>query len=450
MVHDREEPVILRGSARTMHLAVMGGTGVGKTYFLENLIRQDIAQGTGFAVFDVHGDLAQNIVAYLAERARTNEEILDRVVIVEPFDETHTVGFNPLERARHTSAFLQAQELAHILHLRWKTESFGPRTEELLRSALYTLSVRNLTLLELSQLLTDQVFRQTLVKEIGEKAVADYWEGRYDPLSERAQAQVREPLLTRVSGFLADPQVREIVGQRQSTFSFDEAIRKSLWVVINLSKGLLGEKNSEVLGSLFFTKLQLDVLGQARIPEEERKLFTVYADELQNLVGSNFATLIAEARKYGLSVAAGHQYWRQLSPEMRGAMLGVGSRLLFRVSYHDARELAGELDARGKEEIAKKMTTLAKGEALFRTGSQRLVKLIVEKHEKAESSPEEIERLKGCSRERYAMSRREVREDIEERFRERSLPGIQQSKKQSEAGSIVKRNQKEYATEDSS
>ena len=204
MVYDREEPVILRESARTMHLAVMGGTGVGKSYFLENLIRQDIAHGTGFAVFDVHGDLAENIVVYLAERARESKEIFDRIVIIEPFDETHTIGFNPLERSKHTSAFLQAQELAHILRLRWQKQSFGPRTEEVLRSALHTLSARGLTLLELPELLTNGAFRRTLIREIGEKAVTDYWRGRYDPLSEAMQAQVREPLLTRVSAFLAD------------------------------------------------------------------------------------------------------------------------------------------------------------------------------------------------------------------------------------------------------
>lgn len=432
MVHGREEPVILPGRARLTHLAVMGGTGTGKTYFLENLIRQDIEQGTGFAVFDVHGDLAKKIIAYVAERTNRSEEMRDRIVIVEPFDEKYTIGFNPLERTSNTSASLQAQELAHILHLRWRRESFGARTEEVLRAALYTLSARNLTLLELPQLLTDSAFRRGLVGEIAEKAIADYWRGRYDPLSERMQAQVREPLLTRVSAFLANPQIREIVGQRKSTFSFDEAIGKSLWVVINLAKGVLGEENAEVLGSLLFTKLQFAVLGQARIPERERKFFAVYADELQNLVGGNFATLIAEARKYRLSVVAGHQYWRQLSPEMRAAMLGVGSRILFRVSYSDARQLAGELDARSKEENVVRLTKLKRGEALYRTGSERVVKVRVERHEKAKSSAEEIEGLKAHAQRRYAKSRKAIQEDIQRRFEEGSLERVRQARELSD------------------
>ena len=436
MVYDREEPVILRESARTMHLAVMGGTGVGKSYFLENLIRQDIAHGTGFAVFDVHGDLAENIVMYLAERARERKEILDRIVIIEPFDETHTIGFNPLERSKHTSAFLQAQELAHILRLRWQKQSFGPRTEEVLRSALYTLSACGLTLLELPELLTNGAFRRTLIREIGEKAVTDYWRGRYDPLSEAMQAQVREPLLTRVSAFLADPQVREIVGQRKSTFTFAEAIQKSLWVVINLSKGILGRENAEVLGSLLFTKLELDVLGQARIQESKRKLFAVYADELQNLVGAKLATLIAEGRKYRLSLTGGHQYWRQLSPEMRAAMLGVGSRLIFRVSYQDARGLAGELDPRGKERLAEELPTLERGQAIFRTGLEGAVKLQVEKHDKAKSRSEDIERVRVHSRKNYGTNRSEIRKDIEGRFREGAQERIGELKKEGEAEAI--------------
>jgi DNA helicase HerA-like ATPase len=180
MVLDRLEPVILREEERPMHLAVMGLTGVGKSYFLENLIRQDIDHGTGFVVFDMHRDLADNIVAYPAERTGKDGEELDRIVVIEPFDETHTVGFNPLERGRETSAFLQAQELAHILHARWETKSFGARTEELLRMALYTLSEADLTMLEVPRLLTNEVFRREVVGKIGERGVRDFWEGRFE------------------------------------------------------------------------------------------------------------------------------------------------------------------------------------------------------------------------------------------------------------------------------
>lgn len=413
---DRTRTVIFNEAARPSHLAVMGLSGVGKSYLLESLIRQDIDHGTGLVLFDVHGDLADSVVAYLAEHA-TSPELLDRVVLVEPFDPSHSVGFNPLELSQGTSAFLQAQELAHILRSRWETRSFSPRSEELLRSALYTLSVHNLTILELPLLLTNASFRMRLVRMLAEPGIADYWRGRYEALSEPMKAVVREPLLTRVSAFVADPQIRDIIGQRKSTFSFHEAMAAGQWVIVNLSKGRLGE-NSAVLGSLLFTKLELDVMARARVPQAERTLFSVYADELQNLAGRNLATLVAEARKFGVSIVTGNQFWRQLSPEVRAAMLGVGSRVFFRLHYHDALELAGELHPSEKQWYVELLTRLPRGEAVFRSGAERPIPFAVSRHRRAKASPTEIETLRERCRARFAALRTIVGQDIEERYQQ--------------------------------
>ncbi len=412
---NRRDAVIFPETARATHLGVMGLSGVGKTYFLENLIRQDIEHRTGFAVFDVHGDLADGIVGYLAERISSEPTLADRVVIVEPFDPYSSIGFNPLHRTTETSAFFQAQELAHILHTRWETRTFGPRTEELLRNALYTLSSQDLTLLELPYLLANREFRGVLVDTLDEPGVKDYWKGRYEPLSDAMKAVIREPLLTRISAFLADPHIREVVGQRRSTFTFRDAIAKSLWVVINLSKGRLGE-NSAVLGSLLFTKLELEVMAQAKTPEADRKFFAVYADELQNLTGRNFATLIAEARKYRVSVTAGHQFWHQLPLEMRTAMLGVGSRVFFRLHYHDAREMAGELNPAEKQWYTEVLTRLPRGHAVFRTATDDPISFAVESHKAPQSTSLQIEQLKTRSRALYATPRPVIRQDIEYRY----------------------------------
>lgn len=414
-----EEPVIMPQGARTMHLAVMGLSGVGKTYFLENLIRQDIEQGTGLAVFDVHGDLADSIIAYLAEHARNKPEALTRIVLIEPFDPHYSIGFNPLERTLETSEYIQAQEMAKILHARWETKTFGPRTEELLRNALYTLSAHQLTLLELPALLVNRPFRDELVEGLREPAVIDYWKGRYDPLSEPMKAAVREPLLTRISGFLADPHIRQIVGQPRSTFTFEQAIGESLWIIINLSKGKLGE-NSVILGSLLFTKLELAVMAQARTPEAQRKLFTVYADELQNFTGGNFATLVAEARKYRVSLTASHQYWSQLPQALRSAMLSVGSRVLFRLHYHDALQLAGEIEPKEKQWAAALLTTLPRGTAVFRTGAQDPLQFRVERHIEPQSTREDIDQLRRASHARYSTARSAIAEDIDQRYRSHS------------------------------
>ncbi len=412
---NRSEIVILPEALRPQHLGILGLSGVGKTYFMENLIRQDIDHGTGFVVFDVHGDLADRIVDYLAERADHAPEILDTTILIEPFDQSYSVGFNPLEKAPHTSPFVQTQQLAHILRSRWETETFGPRTEELLQNALYVLSAHNLTLLELPHLLINKVFREGLIDSLSESAITDYWRGRYEPLSEAMKATVREPLLIRVSRFLSDPQIREITGQQQSTFTFSDAIARGLRVVVNLSKGKLGE-NSSVLGSLLFTKLELEVMAQAQVRESERKLFAIYADELQNFVGDNFATLIAEARKYRVAITAGHQFWRQLPPAMRAAMLSVGSRVFFRLHYHDAVQLAGELEPTEKQWYATLLTRLPRGGALFRSGPDRPIPFAVEKHIDARPTAVKVARLRDRSRSLYATPRSNIREEIERRY----------------------------------
>jgi hypothetical protein len=400
--------VLLREELRPMHVAIMGLSGVGKTYFIEHLIRQDIEHGTGFVVFDVHGDLADAVIAHVAAVARERPEVRDRLVLVEPFDPTYSIGFNPLELAPDTSPYLQAQELAHILRTRWETKSFGTRTEELLRNSLYALAASELTLVELPHLLSDTSFRNRVVSALSDEAALTYWRERYGHLSDRMQVVVREPLLTRVSAFLADPQVRDIVGQARSTFTFREAIQQGHMVIINLSKGRLGE-NSAVLGSLLFTKLVLDVMAQSRLRESERKLFTIYADEMQNLAGHNFTTLIAEARKYRVSVVAGHQFWHQLSPDMRAALLGVGSRVLFRLHYHDAKELAGELEPRERKWYVEFLTRLARGEAVFRSGAGAPISFRVPTHRKATCTRAEIQALRDASHTRHAVPRDAIR-----------------------------------------
>jgi hypothetical protein len=304
-------------------LGILGLSGSGKTYFIEHLLRQDIAKKNGFVLFDVHGDLADSILAHLAERANADPEVRKRTVLLEPFDPERTFGFNPLEEQAGVSAFLQAQEFAHILRARWRDENLGPRTEELLRNSLYTLCVNGRTLLDLQRLLTNKSTRRQWSAQLL-PAISRYWTDRYDALSARMQALFREPLLTRISSFVDDPIIRDIVRQRKSTFSFRKAFNEGLWIIINLSKGRLGA-NSQILGSLLFAKLELEIMSLADVPAARRRLFSVYADELQNLAGSTFGRLVAEARKYNIALVAGHQFWKQLAPPFREAMLAVGA-----------------------------------------------------------------------------------------------------------------------------
>ena len=417
-VGDRKTAVILPESARPTHLGIVGLTGTGKTYFLENLIRQDVAHGTGFAVFDVHGDLSQSILAFLASCAADAPHIADRVVLVEPFDARHSVAFNPLELTPGTSPHFLAQELAHVLRARWETSTFGPRTEELLHHALYTLSTNNLTILELPALLSSHHYRRKLLAKVQDPVVLQYWKTRYDALSAAMQRVFADPLLTRTSTFLAHPYIRDVLAQTTSTISFRSAIQKGLWLIINLSKGKLGDENSHVLGSLLFTKLTLDVMAQAALPERDRSLFSVYADELQNLAGPHIATLISEARKYRVALTTGQQFWQQLTPYMRAAVLAMGSHLFFRLHYDDAFHLAPTLDPARRNFYTQLLTKLPRGEACFRTTHHPPAVLDVLPHRASPASSDEIEYLRDRSRLRYAR----LRSDVSRELLQRQIP----------------------------
>ena len=399
--------VVFPATMRPQHLGILGLSGSGKTHFIEHLIRQDIEQQIGFVVFDVHGDLAEHVTAFLAERGSFDSEVYARTVIIEPFDPDRSFGFNPLEPTPNTSPFLQAQEFAYILRRRWEEDHLGPRTQELLRNSLFTLSVSGETLLRLPKLLTQRRTRDKLVERLPDGEVKHFWTHRYNRLSANMQGVVREPLLTRISAFVSDPLIRDILGQKKSTFSFQEAMQKGLWVIVNLSQGRLGE-NSTILGSLLLTKLELEVMARAHVPEKERKLFAVYVDELQKLAGESFGRLIAEARKYQVSLVTGHQFWRQLEPYLQQAMLAVGSKAYFRLHYHDAADLAGELAVDEQPRYRRVLTLLERGEAVARIGARRPVLFTVPAVRPGKPTPEEIERLRAESARRYTTARSQI------------------------------------------
>lgn len=393
---------------RVQHLAVIGLSGTGKTYFLEHMIHQDIRHGNGFVVFDVHGDLAEHLTRYLAERGELDPEIYERTVLIEPFDRERTIGFNPLERTRHTSAFHQAHEFARILRARWGQDRFGPRTEQVLFNALYALSANNRTMVDLSRLLSRADFRRQLVGHLDSADVKEYWTERFEQMSPKMQAAVREPVLTRMGALLENPFLRDMLAQARSTFTFRQAIEQRLFVIINLSKGRLGEDNALLLGGLLFAKLALDIMSLADMPEAARKLFCVYADEVQNLASDTFSQLIAEARKYRVALVVGHQFWKQLKPAFRQAVLAMGSKACFRLHHQDALVLAAELAPQERLRYVTRLTTLERGAAVVRLGADQPVVITVPDHPAASPTPGQVLRLRTESARRYGRRRDEL------------------------------------------
>jgi hypothetical protein len=354
----------LSNGRRAMHIAILGKTGSGKSFAMRHAAEQDVEAGRGFVYFDFHGDAISFLLRTINRKERQlRKHLSDRLILIDPTDPIVSVGFNPLEGAGES--FIRITEFTQVLRQRWSLDHFGARTDELLRNTLYALSANGLTLLELSLLLTHAGFRASCLKKITNLEIRQYFELRYDQLSEAMRATMREPILNKISTFTADPHFRHIVGQEHSTFSVKDAMDQGYWVIVNLTKGKLGEQ-APTLGSLIFT-----VIKNAIFTREKRSLFTLYCDEIQNLVafGSGIETILSEARKFGVAIFSANQFLDQYPPEMRAAILAVGTHVFFQLSSADANQVAQALD--GGKPLGERLKNLRQRHCIVKTGAER-------------------------------------------------------------------------------
>jgi hypothetical protein len=362
--------VTLTNLRRSMHMAVLGKTGSGKSSFLRHLSAQDIEAGRGFVYFDLHGDATPFLLRTVsALERRLHRHLSNRLILIDPADSAVSVGFNPLEQ--ESPDFVRIAEFAQVLRERWALDHFGARTDELLRNALFVLSANGLTLLELAPLLTHAGFRTTALQRVTNPEVREYFASRYDQVSEAMRATMREPILNKTSAFTADPHFRHIIGQTRSTFSIREAMDEGYWVVVNLAKGRLGEQ-AFTLGSLILT-----VIKNALFTREKRSLYTLYCDEIQNLVayGSGIETILSEARKFGVSVVSANQFLDQYPAEMRAAILAVGTHAFFQLSSADANLVAKALD--GGRPLAERLRNLPQRSCVVKSGPDRYAEVCI-------------------------------------------------------------------------
>src|ERR1022692_1159888 len=344
--------VTLSNVRRAMHIAVLGKTGTGKSSLLRHLCQQDIEGDRGFLYFDLHGDATPFLLRTInARERRLQRHLSDKLILVEPADPYVSVGLNPLEQGSSPD-FVRVAEFAEVLKQRWALDRFGARTDELLRNTLYTLSANSLTLVELAPFLARSAFRTACLKHVTNDEIRAYFETRYDPLSTPMQAVMREPILNKTSAFTTDPHFRHIAGQEHSTFSLREAMDEGYWIIVNLDKGRLGEQ------ALTFGSLVLTMLKNALFAREKRSLFTVYCDEIQNFVAfhGGIETMLSEARKFGVANVSANQFLDQYPPEMRAAILVVGTHIFFQLSSGDAGQIAQAIDSgRRMSELLKKL-----------------------------------------------------------------------------------------------
>jgi hypothetical protein len=316
---------------RGRHVYILGQTGTGKSGALELLTLSDIYYDQGFAVIDPHGDYAQHVLTFIPQRR------LDDVVYFNPADTSYPIGFNPLEITDPSLKGHISSELVGVLK-RLFADSWGPRLEYILRySLLALLDYPNSTMLDITRLLTDKKFRAHVITFIDDPVVKNFWVTEFASWNDKFASEAVAPVLNKVGAFTANPMIRNIIGQPKSTFNLRKIMDEGKILVVNLSRGLMGEDNAGILGAMMVTKIQLAAMGRADMPMEERRPFYLYVDEFQNFATDSFATILSEARKYGLNLTVANQYISQMSEEVRSAVFGnVGTIVCFRISPDDA------------------------------------------------------------------------------------------------------------------
>lgn len=325
---------------RRRHLYVIGKTGTGKTTLFENMVIQDMKNGEGLAVIDPHGDFIERMIDYVPDR-RVND-----VVIMDPADYEHPVSLNMLEISDPRQKNLMASGLIDAFKKHFADISWGPRLEYLLNNAILTLlEVPHTTLLGITRLLSDDNYQKYIVYKIKDPVIRDFWEREYKEMkgNQKLITEAIAPIQNKVGRFLASSTIRNILGQAKSTVQLDDIMNTGKILFVNLSKGKIGEDNSNLLGSLIISRLQFSAMQRVLLPESERRDFYVYADEFQNIASGSFANILSEARKYRLNLNLAHQYIEQLPKPMVGAIFGnVGTTISFTVGASDAKVMATE------------------------------------------------------------------------------------------------------------
>ncbi len=325
---------------RSRHMYIIGQTGAGKSGMLELLALSDVFYNQGYCIIDPHGDFAIDNLRFVPE-----SRIKD-VVYFNPADTAFPVAFNPLEVSDPSRKPNICSEVIGVLK-RMFGDSWGPRLEHILRYTLLALLDRpETTLLDISRLLTDKDFRKETLEYCKDVTVLQFWKHEFGQWNDKQVNESIAPVLNKVGAFTANPIIRNIIGQPKSSFDIRKIMDEGKILVVNLSKGLIGEDNAGILGSFLVTKVQLAAMSRSDIPLiEDRRPFYLYVDEFQNFATDSFSVILSEARKYGLNLTVANQYVAQMTDTVRDAVFGnVGTTISFRVSADDAPILVKQFE----------------------------------------------------------------------------------------------------------
>jgi len=329
---------------RTRHHYVIGKSGSGKSVFLSYLARQDIINGDGVAVIDPHGDLIEELITFVPkERAKD-------VIIFNPADTERPMGLNILEATTPEEMDMASSQATEIFIKIFGDEIFGPRIQHYFRNGCLTLmedKEEGATLIDVPRIFVDEEFMKYKVSKVTNPIVKSFWEHEYAHTGERERQEMIPYFSSKFGPFITNSIMRNTIGQTKSAFNFRKAMDEQKILLINLSKGKMGDLNTQLLGLVTVARLQMAAMSRVDTPEDERKDFYLYVDEFQNFATDSFASILSEARKYRLALILAHQYIKQLEKKgdtsIRDAVFGnVGTMMSFKVGADDAEYMAKE------------------------------------------------------------------------------------------------------------
>jgi len=323
---------------RRRHVYIVGKSGVGKSKLLELFVRQDVGYDHGICFIDPHGDVIEDILHFIPE------DRVDDVVLIDPSDSKYPISFNPLANIDVNFKHQLTQGLIEVLEKQFGA-NWTPRLEHVFRfTCLALLDYPHGTMRGMISMLTDRNYRQLVVEYIQDDMVKRFWAIEFADWSEKYDTEAIIPLVNKLAQFLSDPALRGIFGQEENKVDLEKLMNEGKIILINLSKGKLGEENASFFGSMFITKLKQAGMARASLPEDQRKDFYLYVDEFHNLMTETFENILSEARKYGICLTVAHQYMGQLIPAVQQAVLGnTGTIIVFRVGGEDAVRLEPEM-----------------------------------------------------------------------------------------------------------
>lgn len=391
---------------------VIGKTGVGKTALLKNIALQDIRAGRGIGIIDPHGEFVEEVLAQIPP------ERIDDVVYFNPVDADFPIGFNVLEVPDQKYKHLVVSDLLGIFTKIW-ANVWSARMEYILQNCILALiDTPGTTLLGIPRILVDKDYREKIVANVKDPVVRSFWINEYETWRDQFRNEAIVPIQNKVGQFLNTSFIRNIVGQPTSSLNIPQIMNEGKILLVNVSKGKIGEDNSALLGAMIITKIQLAAMERVRIAEEERRDFYLYVDEFQNFATDSFASILSEARKYRLNLIIAHQYVGQLvtdvSTKVRDAVFGnVGTMITFRVGATDAEFLEKEYEP---EFTMNDLIGLPNHHIYLKLMvdgvTSRPFSAVTLPPLQFETAPDLRERIIRSSREKYARNREEVETHI--------------------------------------